>query len=301
MTTLPARLIAIDFETANERRDSPCAVGLAWIEGGRVVRREARLIRPAEMRFSPGNIRVHGIRPRDVARAPAFPEAMAPFLPELAGSLVLAHNASFDVGVLAATLAAYGLAQPAYASLCTLQLARQHWPGEPAYRLSALADRIGLRFRHHDAGEDAYACAEIALAILRESGAPDLAALGRRLGLSRERAGQAAPAPGGIAARALRALPPAPRRPGLRFVVRGSSGTPYDVVLVKGRDGPRLRCSCAGSRYRPDCRHVTALANGEVDALLSGNPADVAALRGLLGCPDMNEAGPRSRAARPVP
>ncbi len=102
------RTLAIDFETANERRDSPCAVGLAWIEGGRVVRRESRLIRPAEMRFSPGNIRVHGIRPRDVASAPSFPEAMAPFLPEIAGSLVLAHNASFDVGVLAATLQAYG-------------------------------------------------------------------------------------------------------------------------------------------------------------------------------------------------
>jgi DNA polymerase III epsilon subunit-like protein len=33
----------------------------------------------------------------------------------------LAHNASFDVGVLAATLRAYGLAQPAYTSLCTVQ------------------------------------------------------------------------------------------------------------------------------------------------------------------------------------
>ncbi|MFC6050136.1 DNA polymerase III, partial [Methylobacterium hispanicum] len=57
--------IAIDFETANERRDSACAVGLAWIEHRRVVRRESRLIRPAELRFAPGNIRVHGILPAD--------------------------------------------------------------------------------------------------------------------------------------------------------------------------------------------------------------------------------------------
>ncbi len=286
MTSL--RTLAIDFETANERRDSPCAVGLAWIEGGRVVRREARLIRPAEMRFSPGNIRVHGIRPRDVANAPSFPEAMAPFLPEIAGSLVLAHNASFDVGVLAATLQAYGLSQPAYTSLCTVQLARRHWPGEGGqgqgtYRLSALAARVGVTFRHHDAGEDAYACAEIALAVTREAGAPDIASLARRLGLVRERAGQGAPSPDGIAARALRAVAPIrSRTPLLHFVVRGSTGTPYDVRLIEGRDGPRLRCSCAGARFRPDCRHVRALANGEVDALLSGNPGDVAALAGLL-------------------
>lgn len=282
------RTLAIDFETANERRDSPCAVGLAWIEGGRVVRREARLIRPAEMRFSPGNIGVHGIRPRDVERAPSFPEAMAPFLPEIAGSLVLAHNASFDVGVLSATLRAYGLPQPAYTSLCTVQLARRHWPGEGGkgqgtYRLSSLAARVGVTFRHHDAGEDAYACAEIALAVMREAGAPDIASLARRLGLARDRAAEGAQAPDGIAARTLRGVAPSrTRAPLLHFVVRGSTGTPYDVRLIEGRDGPRLRCSCAGARFRPDCRHVRALANGEIDALLSDNPGDVAALAGLL-------------------
>ncbi|AWN50301.1 DNA polymerase III [Methylobacterium terrae] len=287
MTSL--RTLAIDFETANERRDSPCAVGLAWIEGGRVVRRESRLIRPAEMRFSPGNIRVHGIRPRDVERAPSFPEAMAPFLPEIAGSLVLAHNASFDVGVLAATLRAYGLDQPAYTSLCTVQLARRHWPGEGGqgqgtYRLSSLAARVGVTFRHHDAGEDAYACAEIALAVMREAGAPDVASLARRLGLARERAGEGSRSPDGIAARALRGVAPSrTRTPLLHFVVRGSTGTPYDVRLIEGREGLRLRCSCAGARFRPDCRHVRALANGEIDALMSDNAGDVARLAGLLG------------------
>ncbi|MFE1600526.1 3'-5' exonuclease [Methylobacterium sp. ID0610] len=187
------RTIAIDFETANERRDSACAVGLAWIEDGRVVRREARLIRPPEMRFSPFNIRVHGIRPEDVAAAPGFAEAMAPFLPEIAGALVLAHNASFDVGVLAAALGACGLPQPAYTSLCTLQLARRQWPGQERYRLSALAAQFGIVFRHHDAGEDAFACAEIALAAMREAGAPDVPGLARAHGLARLRPGSAAP------------------------------------------------------------------------------------------------------------
>ena len=56
-------IIAIDFETANERRDSACVVGLAWIEGDAVIRRESHLMRPPKLRFSPGNIRVHGIRP----------------------------------------------------------------------------------------------------------------------------------------------------------------------------------------------------------------------------------------------
>ncbi|MEK1934113.1 MAG: DNA polymerase III subunit epsilon, partial [Pararhizobium sp.] len=54
------KTIAIDFETANEQRGSACSVGLAWIEDGRVVRVEERLIRPKEMRFSSFNIAIHG-------------------------------------------------------------------------------------------------------------------------------------------------------------------------------------------------------------------------------------------------
>ncbi|HOP20636.1 MAG TPA: hypothetical protein PK585_11175, partial [Amphiplicatus sp.] len=70
------RTIAIDFETANEQRGSACSVGLAWIEGGDVVRVEERLIRPRDMRFSGFNIAIHGIRPEDVANSPEFPEVM---------------------------------------------------------------------------------------------------------------------------------------------------------------------------------------------------------------------------------
>ena len=54
-------VVALDFETANEERGSACAVGLAWIDGLRVVRVEERLIRPEPFRFSPFNTQVHGI------------------------------------------------------------------------------------------------------------------------------------------------------------------------------------------------------------------------------------------------
>jgi DNA polymerase-3 subunit epsilon len=177
-------IIAIDFETANERRDSACAVGLAWIEGDAVIRRESHLMRPPELRFSPGNIRVHGIRPADVRHLPAFPEVMAPYLDDLAEGLVLAHNASFDLGVLRVTLAAYGLPVPAFAHLCTLQVARRVFPDPAGCGLSKVADRLGIRFAHHDAGEDAYACAEIALAAVRARAAQDVPHLRRMLGLA---------------------------------------------------------------------------------------------------------------------
>ncbi|MGU3537188.1 3'-5' exonuclease [Methylobacterium sp. A54F] len=276
-------VLAIDFETANERRDSACAVGLAWIEEGRVVRREARLIRPPEMRFSPGNIRVHGILPADVAGEPGFGAVIAEFLPDLTRGLLLAHNAPFDMGVLQAGLIGAGLPVPALTYACTLQLARRVFPDPAGCGLGKVAGRLGIRFAHHDAGEDAYACAEIALAAMRQTGADTVPDLARTAGLAVTRlAPAAARQPDGLAARAARALRPV-REPALRFAVSGSTGNRYEVSVAEDRSGRfSLRCTCMAGRHGVRCRHVKALAIGDITDLLSDNAGDVERLRGLL-------------------
>ncbi|MET0258293.1 MAG: 3'-5' exonuclease [Methylobacterium sp.] len=277
--------IAIDFETANERRDSACAVGLAWIDGGRVVRRETRLMRPPELRFSPGNIRVHGILPADVRTQPNLPEVMAAFLPDLSDRLVLAHNANFDMGVLAASLAAWGRPVPPLTYLCTVRVARQVFPDPAGCGLAKVAGRLGIRFEHHDAGEDAYACAEIALAAMRERGATRVSDLPRVLRMP------AVIRPGGYhpdaedrRSTAPRALAAGQRRqasadPGLRFAIRGSTGNRYAVVLEERSTGPYLRCDCTAGLHRRRCRHVDAVVEGDITDLVSGNFGDVERLR----------------------
>lgn len=285
--------IAIDFETANERRDSACAVGLAWIDGGRIVRRETQLIRPPELRFSPGNIRVHGILPADVRGQPNLPEAMAEFLPDLSDRLVLAHNAGFDMGVLSASLAAWGKAAPPVRYLCTLRIARQVFPDPAGCGLAKVAGRLGIRFEHHDAGEDAYACAEIALAAMREQGAKSVAELPSLLRLP------ALTLPGGYhpdsedaRSTASRALLVARKQsgkadPGLRFGICGSTGNRYEVVLEERSTGPYLRCDCTAGRHRRRCRHVDAIVEGDVTALVSGNFGDMERLRVRLAAATM--------------
>ena len=270
-------IVALDFETANERRDSACAVGLAWIEGGVVVRRQSRLIRPRELRFSPGNIRVHGILPADVRHLPEFPDAMAEFLPDLSSGLILAHNAGFDLGVLRSSLAAYGLAVPPFASLCTLQVARKVFPDPAGCGLGKVAARLGIRFEHHDAGEDAYACAEIALAAVRERGTGDIPNLARSLGFATEpRSEEPNEAPRPAGRERSRTVPQ------LRFGMRGRTGNRYEVTLEARPAGLSLRCTCTAGRYALRCRHVTALVDGDVTDLLTGNHGDVVALSRLL-------------------
>jgi DNA polymerase-3 subunit epsilon len=294
-----AKIVAIDFETANERRSSPCAVGLAWIEGGAVSRREYRLIRPRDLRFSPFNIRVHGLTAEDVRGAPEFPEAMAEFLPEIAGAIVLAHNASFDVGVLRETLLEYGQPVPAFSSLCTVQVARATWPDMPSFKLNAVAERLDLRFRHHHAGDDAAACARIALAAARRAGADCVSELPARLGVALgggEARHAAGTRPGPRGAGPVRRTP-APAAAGrgdvdLRFRVSGSAGNEYVVSARQALGRIDLACECSGWRMRRWCRHVTALADGEVEMLRSGNAADLPAFAALVA---------RFRRASPMP
>ena len=143
-------------------------MGLAWIRDGAVVRVEERLIRPKELRFSGFNISIHGIRPERVKASPEFPAVMDEFQDDFLKSTVIAHNASFDMSVWRASLDAYGLPYPEFRYICTLQMARKVWLDLPSYRLSELAKNLGIKFKHHNAAEDASACGQVALAAVGE-------------------------------------------------------------------------------------------------------------------------------------
>ena len=171
------KIIAIDFETANEQRASACSVGLAWIENGAVTRVEERLIRPKQMRFSGFNIGIHGIHPEDVEDAPEFPEVMDEFRDDFAGALMLAHNASFDMSVWRACLDVYGLAYPSFDYLCTVQMTRLVWPELPSHKLNALGRQLCISFKHHNAAEDASVCGQVALAVAADLGVPHIGAI----------------------------------------------------------------------------------------------------------------------------
>lgn len=181
---LTLKTIAIDFETANEQRGSACSVGLAWIEHGRVVRVEERLIRPRDMRFSPFNIAVHGIRPEQVEDAGEFPEVMDEFIDDFAGATMIAHNAAFDFSVWRACLDLYRQAYPDLSYLCSVKIAKHVWPQLSSHKLNVLAAHLGLRFVHHNAAEDAAVCAQATLAMARAVGAEEPRDIPARIGMT---------------------------------------------------------------------------------------------------------------------
>lgn len=154
--------VAIDFETADPGADSACAIGLVKVDGGKIVEKHVRLIKPPRKLFH--FTRIHGIQWSDVAAKLTFGQLWPSLEPILRGAEFLAaHNASFDRRVLAACCAAAGLEMPPLPFVCTVKLARSTWGIRPT-KLSDVCSHLDIELNHHEALSDAYACARIVLA-----------------------------------------------------------------------------------------------------------------------------------------
>lgn len=170
---------AIDFETANAFRGSPCSVGLVRVVDGAVVATSAMLMRPPAGYddFDPFNVELHGITAAMVRGQPRFSERLPEILSFADGLPFVAHNAAFDLGVIRDACDVSGLAWPGLTYLCTLVLARRTW-SLLSYSLPWVADAAGIAFEHHhDAGADALAAAGVLVAISKAKDAPSLPAL----------------------------------------------------------------------------------------------------------------------------
>ncbi|MFP3590972.1 3'-5' exonuclease [Chryseobacterium sp. SIMBA_038] len=155
---------AIDFETATNDRSSACEVGVCVVQDSKIVETKTWLIKPPSFPyFSQYNIDVHGIVPNDVKNSPTFDEIWYEIQEMMYGTLMIAHNASFDAGVLRACLSHYGIFTPKIDYLCSIQLAKKSWNYLPKYGLKHLAEYHQIKFKHHRAGADAEVCAKISL------------------------------------------------------------------------------------------------------------------------------------------
>ena len=175
--------VAIDFETATGSRASACALGLVTVIDGVVCERRSWLIRPPDNTYAPYNTYIHGITPAMTADRGSFGELWSEVGPYLDGTLVVAHNASFDMSVLRASLDVAGLRYPDLSYLCTLALSRAAYRDLASHTLPIVAHHCGIEVNHHDPGSDAHGAACIAMHMCAQAGDSDLFMMARRLGV----------------------------------------------------------------------------------------------------------------------
>lgn len=160
--------VAIDFETANRYRNSACAIGIVVGNENGVVDEFYSLLNP-EAKFEPQNIRVHGITEADVQTAPTFSNIWPTIQSYLTNQLVVAHNASFDMSVLRASMDHYHFPYPTLQYFCSVMLSRLVWPGLPNYKLNTLANNHGIMLDHHHALADSRAVVDLLVKAIQDT------------------------------------------------------------------------------------------------------------------------------------
>jgi len=179
------KIAAIDFERANRNPARVCSAGISSYEDGADEERYYSLIRPEEdvFYFDPWNIRIHGIRPRDVLDAPDFETVYRHIYEEMEGALVVAHNASFDMGCIRAACRMYDMPVPHLRYFDTVELSRRVYPQIPHHRLNDVCDYLHIDLDHHQAGSDAYACLMIVGCTMTLAGIYDIEELLKQCGI----------------------------------------------------------------------------------------------------------------------
>jgi len=172
--------VAIDFETANKERSSACALGIAVVRNGQIIKKNHWLLKPPQNYFSPFNISIHGITEDTVKDKPDFKELWPTIRRYFENEVVVAHYAGFDIGVLQEVLNEYEIDYPQFSYSCSRIIAKKVWPNRINYGLKVVAEFLGIKFVHHDAEEDARACAQIVIEASKRAGADSINELAKR-------------------------------------------------------------------------------------------------------------------------
>jgi DNA polymerase III subunit epsilon len=164
------KFLALDFETANSKKQSVCSIGLAVIENSQIIKTFNRLIKPTPNYFEPINISIHGITQEMTQNEQSFAEIWEEIRPLINDQQLIAHNASFDFSALRAALDAYKLNFPDLEYFCSMLLSKKVFPGLINYQLPTICQHFGiLDLDHHDALSDAVASGKIMLKILEQA------------------------------------------------------------------------------------------------------------------------------------
>ncbi|GGS40535.1 DEDD exonuclease domain-containing protein [Actinokineospora fastidiosa] len=178
--------VVFDLETTggSHETDAITEFGAVKVRGGEVLGEFATLVDP-ERGIPPEVVALTGITEVMVSSAPRLDTVLPAFLEFAAGSVLVAHNAGFDVGFVKAACARLGYPWPKPTVVCTVKLGRRVLSREeaPSCRLSALATLFRAEtVPIHRALADARATVDVLHGLLERVGSLGVQSLEELLG-----------------------------------------------------------------------------------------------------------------------
>ncbi len=154
---------AFDFETTglNPVEDAICELGAVKFRHAEVIDTFQTLTNPG-VRISADARAVSGLTNKKLAAYPPVSETLPEFLAFIQGSVLVAHNAEFDLGFLRAALQTYRLPDIRNLIVDTQALAQKAFPRRRSYSLQSLAEYLGAHpGAAHRALDDALTCMKV--------------------------------------------------------------------------------------------------------------------------------------------
>jgi DNA polymerase-3 subunit alpha (Gram-positive type) len=163
--------VVFDLETTGAKAP-PCRIteiGAYRVKNGKIIDEYQTLVNP-ETAIPLFISQLTGITDAMVKNAPKFRDVTADFLNFIGDSVLVAHNAHFDMHFLNHEIGRihtdYRVGNP---SLCTVRLSRRLLPNVENHRLNTLANHYSVALvNHHRASDDAHATAHIFVNLLEE-------------------------------------------------------------------------------------------------------------------------------------
>ena len=138
------RFVVFDVETPNFANDRMSAIGIVLVEDGCIKDSFYSLVQP-ETHFDAFNIALTGITPQSVKDAPTFAELWPVIRPMMESGILVAHNAPFDMAVLAKCLRDYQISWQSTAPyICTCRLAKRILTALYNHKLDTLCHYYGI-------------------------------------------------------------------------------------------------------------------------------------------------------------
>jgi DNA polymerase-3 subunit epsilon len=163
----------VDLETTGSAEtDAITEIGAVKVRGGEVLGEFQTLVNPRSQ-IPPLIAVLTGITNQMVAEAPSLAQALPAFLSFAASTVIVAHNAPFDVGFLRRACAEHGYPRPAWPVVDTVTLARQILLRDevPNCRLATLAQHFrAATTPNHRALQDARATVDVLHGLIERVG-----------------------------------------------------------------------------------------------------------------------------------
>jgi DNA polymerase III subunit epsilon len=152
-----AMFAVLDVETTGlsaEQGDRVCEIGAIKLRAGKEIERYHSLIHPG-IPIPEEARRIHRISDEMLKEAPPFATVARPLREFLAGTVMIAQNARFDLGFINAEFVRAGHGKLAIPVVDTIALARRVRPGLSGYSLDRLAHhfQITVDGRHRSIGD----------------------------------------------------------------------------------------------------------------------------------------------------